>query len=199
MSKYSLRTQDTRTCTNAAARGDLNRLKWARANGCPWDSTTHYVAKIHGHVKVVKWLEKNGCPTSGSREVHYKIIGNNFGNYPYRIGLNTLKHNGEVFNPIPECGQGGLYFCEVTDILQWINYGHTLCVVEIPEDAQVVQLRRKAKADKIIILDMLPLDDVNTWKYLVKQGLNIHGEGGAIWDWANYSVKRKNILKYLRS
>ena len=36
-------------------------LKWARANGCPWDASTCYSAALGGHLEVLKWATANGC------------------------------------------------------------------------------------------------------------------------------------------
>ena len=49
-------------CENAAFRGHLKLLKWARANGCPWNSKVCWLAAHSGHFEVLKWLIANGCP-----------------------------------------------------------------------------------------------------------------------------------------
>ena len=50
------------TCTNAARNGYLDILKWARANGCPWDAWTCAYAANDGHLDVLKWLRSADCP-----------------------------------------------------------------------------------------------------------------------------------------
>ena len=47
----------------AAKHGQLEILKWARANGCPWgnEKTCAFAAK-GGHLAVLKWARENGCP-----------------------------------------------------------------------------------------------------------------------------------------
>ena len=77
---------------------------------------------------------------------YYKFIGNNNGNYPYRIGMNTLKHNNEEFDS-KECCKGGLYFSNIDNILEFLRYGDTLCVVTIPENAIVVEFNDKYKSN----------------------------------------------------
>ena len=37
-------------------------LKWARANGCPWNEFTCECAAENGHLEVLKWARANGCP-----------------------------------------------------------------------------------------------------------------------------------------
>ena len=45
----------------AAFGGHLDVLKWARENGCEWDSDTCSDAALNGHLSVLKWARKNGC------------------------------------------------------------------------------------------------------------------------------------------
>ena len=40
------------TCANAAFNGHLEVLKWARKNGCEWDSDTCARAAQHGNLEV---------------------------------------------------------------------------------------------------------------------------------------------------
>ena len=101
---------------------------------------------------------------------YYKIIGNNFGSYPYRVGLNTLKHNGEEFNSASGCTAGGLYFCEAKYIFAYFRHGNMLAELYPTEDAQVVQFGGKYKADKIVIERIIPLYSVDTFKYLIGCG-----------------------------
>ena len=49
-------------CKGAAARGDVEMLKWLRAKGCPWDEGTCAAAAYGGHLEVLKWLRAGGCP-----------------------------------------------------------------------------------------------------------------------------------------
>jgi hypothetical protein len=47
-------------CSDAARNGHLDVLKWARANGCPWDEWTCAYATRYFHI--LKWARENGCP-----------------------------------------------------------------------------------------------------------------------------------------
>ena len=51
----------TEYCANAALNGHLEMLKWARENGCDWNSDTCANAAINGHLEVLKWARENGC------------------------------------------------------------------------------------------------------------------------------------------
>ena len=53
---------DSRTCQWAAKCGHLEVLQWARANGCPWDEWTCTGAAEGGHLEVLQWARANGCP-----------------------------------------------------------------------------------------------------------------------------------------
>jgi len=44
--------------------GQLEVLKWLRANGCPWDKQTCYIAAHGGHLEVLKRARANGCEWS---------------------------------------------------------------------------------------------------------------------------------------
>jgi hypothetical protein len=46
----------------SAAKGWLDVLPWARANGCPWEESTCANAAKGGHLKVLQWARTNGCP-----------------------------------------------------------------------------------------------------------------------------------------
>ena len=51
---------DFMTCFFAAS--NLELIRWLRANGCPWDWRTCFGAVHKGHVEVLRWARENGCP-----------------------------------------------------------------------------------------------------------------------------------------
>jgi len=53
---------DEDMCTYAAQGGHLPVLQWARQNGCPWDEETCSGAAFRGHLPVLQWAQQNGCP-----------------------------------------------------------------------------------------------------------------------------------------
>jgi hypothetical protein len=54
---------DEKTCTRAAADGNLKCLKCAHENGLLWDEhSTFFTAVFNGHFKCLKYLYENGCP-----------------------------------------------------------------------------------------------------------------------------------------
>lgn len=52
---------DENICAKAAKHGDLDVIKWARANNVEWDFTTTGNAAYYGHLEVLKWAISNGC------------------------------------------------------------------------------------------------------------------------------------------
>src|SRR5271155_5399766 len=49
-------------CHEIAAEGSLELLKWARFEGCAWDSLTCCRAAFKGHMELLKWARSEGCP-----------------------------------------------------------------------------------------------------------------------------------------
>ena len=49
-------------CLNAACGGHLEVLQFLRANGCPWDTWTCYMAVEYGHLETLRWARENGAP-----------------------------------------------------------------------------------------------------------------------------------------
>jgi hypothetical protein len=49
-------------CEQAAKKGDLAVLQWARSQGCPWDRLTCWCAARGGHLAVLQWARSQGCP-----------------------------------------------------------------------------------------------------------------------------------------
>lgn len=45
----------------AAREGYLDILKWARKNGCDWNSLVCTHAAKHGRFEMLKWARENGC------------------------------------------------------------------------------------------------------------------------------------------
>jgi hypothetical protein len=56
---------NTTTCSWVEEGGHLEVLQWARANGCEWNEWTFAFAAQGGHLEVLQWLHANGCPWDG--------------------------------------------------------------------------------------------------------------------------------------
>jgi hypothetical protein len=72
------------------------------------------------------------------------------------------------FDPTGECKPGGLYFCEIYKLLQWINLGYNKMIycryVTITDDAQVYVEKDKFKADKFILSERIKVEDIDVWE-----------------------------------
>jgi hypothetical protein len=42
--------------------GTVERLAWAKANGCPWNEWTCAYAALGGHLDILKWAQEHHCP-----------------------------------------------------------------------------------------------------------------------------------------
>lgn len=71
--------------------------------------------------------------------------------FQFRDGLNS---DTVEFDPTGECSPGGLYFCEQSKIMKWIDYDGQMFYIRhviIPDDARVYIEENKFKADRIIL------------------------------------------------
>jgi hypothetical protein len=48
-------------CKEACKRGYVHTLKWARENGCDWNSNILYAAAENGHLNCLQWAREHGC------------------------------------------------------------------------------------------------------------------------------------------
>lgn len=78
---------DETTCYLASISGNLNILKFLRANGCMWNEETCSMAALNGHLDVLKWARDNNCNwdhntcTNAAQNGHFEV-------------LKWAKHNG---------------------------------------------------------------------------------------------------------
>jgi hypothetical protein len=56
---------DAQICAYAAMNGQLELMKWARQNDCPWDMWTCTYAQVWDHRDILQWARENGCPYDG--------------------------------------------------------------------------------------------------------------------------------------
>ena len=50
---------DKTTCTRTAEKKHLEVLQWARAQSCPWDEWTCAKSAENGHLEVLQWARNN--------------------------------------------------------------------------------------------------------------------------------------------
>ena len=91
------------------------------------------------------------------KETNKKLVrltneSENHNGFQYKTGLNidTLP-----FNPLGSCKPGGLYFCDISNFTNFINYKDKKCVnirnVIIPDDSIIYVENKKYKTDKFIL------------------------------------------------
>jgi hypothetical protein len=98
-------------------------------------------------------------------------------NFQYREGLN-IDHL--PFNPSSECSPGGLYFCEFKDVATYFSYGSLIADVTLPDDAKVYKEACKYKANKIILSNIRPIQELTEWNSLDFQLAAVRQNGNAI-------------------
>jgi hypothetical protein len=108
-------------------------------------------------------------------EMYYKITNEqeNHNEFQYKTGLNT---DTVPWSPAGSCKPGGLYFCEIQHVLEFLNYGVWLREVTLPEGEEIYKDPggNKYKAHQIILGRRRDLRKVSTWKYLIKSGADVH-------------------------
>jgi hypothetical protein len=118
---------------------------------CDYDKTTYNKNKntiLSG--KDFKQLFPNYKPI--------KIIGNNKNNFKYNIGLNKDKY--ELSNI--ECSQGGLYFCDLSDLSQYLDYGYygnEIAIITLADNSKIFIENNKCKSNLFCIDVILSIDE----------------------------------------
>jgi len=106
-----------------------------------------------------------------AEKIFYKVMDETMKhyNFQYTIGLNILSR--EYFNPDGDCQKGGLYFCDIDDILYWLHLHKNgqIYEVRLPDDARVCKQFRKYKADRIHISNPMQIHDFIRKHNLEKQ------------------------------
>ena len=67
---------DKYTCGWAALGGQLEVMKWLRAKGCPWGTTTIIGAAFRGHLEMLQWMRAQDPPCPWDSGVCYYAAGN---------------------------------------------------------------------------------------------------------------------------
>ena len=124
----------------------------------------------------------------------------NHHDYKYEDGLNILE---EKFNDNPKesCCKGGLYFTNAKYSLKYIGYGVRVRVVTLPTSRTDFKMVKDITGDKwranmIILNEWYALSNVETFKFLVKCGADIHVDNDYALCWAA-AAGYLDIVKYL--
>ena len=116
----------------------------------------------------------------------------NMKGFQYKTGMN------EDINPLVRAGscEVGLYFCLVQDACKYLDYGTVLATVRIPDDEEVYVDRGKFRTHRLEIREVMSLNEVTTWEYLVKFGADITAGNNAAVRLATIS-NHLEVVKYL--
>lgn len=131
-------------------------------------------------------LNKRSYNIDGSKtfkEKYYKITNENekHNGYQYKDGLNVLD---ESVKKIRYGSQVGFSFTDVENIFKFLDFGHNLREITLPDTCKLVKYPdgHKFRTNQIIFGKKYDLKDPNTFKMLIEHGANIH-DGHAI-RWA---------------
>ena len=135
-----------------------------------------------------------------SQKKFFKITNGeeNHHNFQYTNGLNILK---EPFAETGSCVPGGLYFTDIDNIFEFLNYGIYLREITLPindSDFKIVKDGNKWRANKIILGKRYNLWEKETFEYLVELGANIHADNNYAVKWAS-SEGHHDVVNYLLS
>ena len=103
---------------------------------------------------------------------YYKILRSDMTHhgFVYKEGLNI---DTEPFDETSICS-GGLFFSDAENILSFVDYGNLIAEVEVPDGTKIVQVENKYKAHAIVLKNIKPICTVDTFKYFIKESINIH-------------------------
>ncbi len=136
--------------------------------------------------------------------MYFKITNEkeNHNGFQYADGLNILE---EEFcdDPNKSCCAGGFYFTDANNILKFMEYGINLRRVILPTNNPEFRMVMDKSGDKwranmIILGDKYDLFKVDTFKYLVESGADIHANNDYALRWSEY-FGHSDVLQYLKS
>ena len=102
---------DSETCSAAAEEGQLDCLIWAREHGCDWDSETCSAAAEGGHLDCLIWAREHGCDWNSDTCFAAAREG-------HLDCLIWAQEHGCDWNPV-SCRNAALFFGH-SSILDWI-------------------------------------------------------------------------------
>jgi hypothetical protein len=85
------------------------------------------------------------------------------------------------------CCEGGIYFSDIKNILNFCNYGTWIREIELLEDTKFVMDPKgdKWRANKVFMHPRKKLFTVETFKWLIENGADIHASKNGFLQWAS--------------
>jgi hypothetical protein len=114
---------------------------------------------------------------------YYKIFKKDHTHQGYKFseGLNV---DSVSWNSDADCKPGGFYFSDAENICEYLYYGSWICEVKVPEGIEVIKGIGKYKAHEIIIDEFRDLRKVDTWKWMINEGIDIYLDDNCALCWA---------------
>lgn len=114
----------------------------------------------------------------------FKILSDdmNMKGFQYHFGMNS--------------NEDGLYFTDGKNICSYLSYGNRIAIISIPENTHVTQMERQFRTDKIVIEKIYNLNDIDTWKMLISNDVDVHTEFDYALRWYA-KVGNLEIVKFL--
>lgn len=138
-----------------------------------------------GHI--IKGRDLKGCTLC-------KVLSEdmNMQGFQYQLGVN------ETANSLPkrESCRKGFTFLDVQGVLQYLHHGIKMAVITIPVNEDVYVEDGIFRTHRLTIKKVMNLNDVATWKYLHKQGIDFTAEHNMALRYATYNGYLE-VLKYL--
>jgi len=107
--------------------------------------------------------------------IYYKMIRNKrHHNYPYKLGLNTVTDNNEIFREAQSYdGSNSIRFYDIKYVFEHLDRGNKVCILTIPDDVQVTRIyNNEYGANRIYIHKIMKLN-YDVTKHLIECGANV--------------------------
>ena len=137
--------------------------------------------------------------------MYFKVTNKDENHYGFQYieGLNVIKDKFDD-NPEHSCCAGGLYFTNIVNIFKFLNYGIYLREVTLPtSNTEFKMIKDKSddkwRANMITLGKRYDLFNVETFKYLIKKGADIHADNDFALGWCaknNYLDLVKLLVEY---
>lgn len=117
---------------------------------------------------------------------YFKVLNNNLvmQGFQYRLGENRCSEIVESNT------KTGLYITDGENICSYLSFEDKIAIIEIPYGAKVYKEDRQIRVNKVYILEILDLLNLDTWERLISEGVNIHTE-------YDYALRRYAKCGYL--
>lgn len=106
--------------------------------------------------------------------MYFKILAEDLTHhkYTYHEGLNV---DPKPLNARPVYG-GGLFFTDEKNILVFGHYGNKIAEVTVPDGEAIISVENEYKAHRIVLGQIRELWDIETFKWLISCGADVHAD-----------------------